>query len=162
MEEAINENAEFSRMSGEILNMALNLEINLEFFISNYFIRPQSGKIFFFNDIFMIKSNFERKVQIFREICKREKFDEEKVNEIIKLINFVKETRNKVSHWQGEKMFDKPLRLRKRTSETTKEDILELNNELIKKLDREKQKAIQGINEFYLKYYKEGTVDDKC
>lgn len=161
MEEAQKENADFSKKSGEVLNMALGVETNLEFFISNYFIRPQSGKIFFFNDVFMIKYNFERKVQVFKEICKREKFDEKRVLEIIQSINFIKETRNKVAHWQGEKMFDKPLRLRNRISETTEKDILELNDELIKKLDEERLKAIHGINEFYMKYYREGTIDER-
>lgn len=161
MEETLNEQREFSRISGEILSMALGVESHLEFFISNYFIRPQNDKTFFFNDTFMIKSTFERKVQTFKDICKREKFDEAKINETLKSINFVKEARNKVAHWQGEKMFDKPLRLRKRTSRTKKEDILELNEDFLKEVDSERLKALQGIDELYLKYYREGTIDDK-
>jgi len=161
METALKEQADFSKVSGEILSMALGVESHLEFFISNYFIKPQTDKTFFFNDTFMIKSTFERKVQTFKEICKREKFDENKVNETLKSINFVKEARNKVAHWQGEKMFDKPLRLRKRTSRTTKDDILELNEDFLKEVDSERLKALKGIDEFYLKYYREGTIEDK-
>ena len=161
MEEALKEDAKFSEKAGKVLSMALGVETDLEFFISNYFIHPQNGKTFFFNDLFMIKSNFERKVQIFKEICEREEFDAEKISEIIKSINFVKEIRNKVAHWQAEKVFDKPLRLRKRTTYTTKDDILELNEDLLKKLDSERLKANKGISEFYLNYCREGTVDER-
>jgi hypothetical protein len=160
MEDTIKEHDEFTRKAGEVLSIALHIETTLEFFISNYFVKPQNAKTHFFNDIFMIKSTFERKLQIFSEICKREKFNHKKIEGVIKSIRFVQETRNKVAHWQAEKMFDKPLRLRKRTTYTTKNDILELNNSLLNKLDKERLNAIRGIEDFYQKYYKDGTIDE--
>ena len=41
---------EFHKLSGEVLAAALHVETYLEFFISNYFIKPQTSKTFFFDD----------------------------------------------------------------------------------------------------------------
>lgn len=161
MEEALEKNAEFSKKVGEILNMALGIENNLEFFISNYFIKPQNSKTFFFNDLFMISSNFEKKIRIFREISKREEFNETETNKIIQSIKFVQKTRNKVAHWQAEKTIKNIIRFRKRTSRTRVEDVLELTDQLMKDLDKERLNAIHGITDFYLIYSKEGTIDEK-
>jgi len=155
------ENKEFHRIMGEILTMALAVESYLEFFIVNYFVKPQTGKTHFLNDSIILKIGFDRKIQLFKDICKREKFDKEVLEKVLEYINFVKDTRNKVAHWQGEKMFDKPIRLRKRTSFTTKDDILELNDSLSREMDENRLKAIKGIRDFYLKYSDEGTIDER-
>jgi len=155
------ENKEFHRISGEVLTMALAVESDLEFFISNYFVKPQTGKTHFLKDSILLKMGFDKKVQLFKDICKREKFDEKTLKKVVEAVNFIKDTRNKIAHWQGEKAFDKPIRLRKRTSFTTKDDILELNDFLLKEVDKNKLKAIRGIRDFYLEYGKKGTIDER-
>lgn len=81
---------EFYRKCGEILRMALHVESTLDFFISNYFCYPQSYKTFLLSDSILIKMGFDRKVQIFEEICNKEEIEPDKVREIIQTINFVK------------------------------------------------------------------------
>jgi len=151
----------FERNIGAILRMALNIETQLEFFISNYFVKPQSAKTFFFNDKIVLKSTFERKKNIFREICKREKFDEKEICKIIKSIEFVQHARNSVAHWDSERLSENTIQLRKRKSYTTVKDILKIDEDLVKKVDEERLKAMEGITKFYLKYRKEGTIDER-
>lgn len=155
------EDENFRKLMGDVLAKALHVESTLEFFISNYFIKPQNDKTFFFNDVILLKSNFENKIRLFKEICKREKFDENNVSKIVNSIKYVKDIRNKVAHWQLESTINEQIRLRKRTSFTTKKDILKLDKDDIKKLEEETSKAIRGINQLYLKYYKEGTIDER-
>jgi len=128
--------------------------------ISNYFVKPQNQKTFFFEDKILLKMNFQKKIELFKEICKREKFDKNKVSEIIKSIKFVQKIRNNVAHWQSESVGDK-FQLRNRKSYTTKKDLLTLDGELINKLVEESSKATKGVNRLYLRYYKEGTVDER-
>ena len=153
----------FNKYSGEVLSHALSVESSLEFFISNYFVKPQTSKTHFFNDEVTLNLNFERKIGLFKEICKREGFDKNKLDRIIKSIKHVQEARNKVAHWQSEIPSPelKIIQLRKRKSFTTARDILKLNEEFMKKIDEERLKALKGITDFYLKYSREGTVDEK-
>jgi len=155
----------FEKNKGRILGLALNVESELEFFISNYLVKPQNDKTFFFNDI-LSEMNFEQKIELFKKICVREKFNQKEISEICKSIKFIQELRNKVAHWQSEISFDSStksqfIQLRKRKSITTSKDIIKLTDEIIKQTEEEMQKATEGIMKFYLKYYKEGTIDEK-
>lgn len=156
------ESREFSRIAGEVLAMALTIESYLENFIYNYFISDSHpSKKFFFNDLMLINLGFTRKIDLFKDICKRERFNNEEISKVLSSIYFIKNVRDKVAHWEREKHFDKPLRLRKRTSSTTKDDILELNEKLLKELDEHRVKAINGIGDFEIKYLREGTIDER-
>lgn len=152
---------QFEKFRGKILSMAVHVESTLDSFISNYFIKPQNAKTFFFEDIILLNGymSFERKINIFEEICKREKFNN--ISKIVESIRYVQKIRNNVAHWQVEISSPNQIILRKRKSYTTKKDILELNEELIKILDEKRLKAINGINELHLKYHTEGTIDER-
>ncbi len=152
---------QFSKFAGESLRMALGVESRLEFFISNYFIKPQHDKTFFFEDILIMPMNFEQKINIFKKICAREKYGEKEISKIIRHIRYVQKVRNKVAHWQTESTSKGITQLRKRKSRTTINDTLKLNGTQMKKLEHERLNAIKGITNFYLKYQKEGTIDDK-
>ena len=155
------EHDKFSKNVGLVLSSALHVETTLEFFISNYFIKPQIDKTHFFNDSVLLKMNFEKKIELFKDICKREEFDKKEVKSIIKSIRHVQEIRNKVAHWQSEISYGNQIQLRKRTSSTTQKDIIKLDNVTMKVLDKERLKAIQGINDLYMKYQQEGTIDER-
>jgi len=155
------ENEKFKRNVGDILRRGIDVETELEFFISNYFIKPQNAKTFFFGDVIVSELNFERKKHIFRKICEREKFDEKEIRKIIKSIEFVQTTRNKIAHWEGETRSDNTIQLRKRTSYTTVKDILKIDEDLVKKVNEERKNAIEGIRKFYLKYRREGTIGER-
>ena len=96
---------DFRNKVGIILTESLYVETSLEFFISNYFVKPQTQKTFFLNDTIILRLNFDKKIDLFREICKREGYDMKDVEKVIKAIKFVQETRNKVAHWQTEIIF---------------------------------------------------------
>lgn len=152
---------EFKKNIGDILRMGLAVETELEFFISNYFVKPQNAKTFFLNDIIVSKLNFEQKKHIFKEICDREQFEKKEVKKIIKSIEFVQQARNRVAHWEAEHLSDGTFRLRNRKSFTTAKDIQEINKMLVESVDKERLKAIRGIGNFYCIYQKEGTIDEK-
>lgn len=152
---------DFNRNIGDILRVGLDVETELEFFISNYFVKPRNAKIFFLNDIIVSELNFEKKKNIFKEICEREEFDKKEVSEVIKSITFVQHKRNIVAHWEAESLSEGGTQLRKRKSYTTNKDILKIDKKLVKDVKRESSKAIKGIVKFYLIYYREGTIDER-
>jgi len=150
----------FLKYKGEILGIALHAESMLDFFISNYLIKPQNQKTFFFEDKILLRMRIPHKLTLFKEICKREKFEEGKVKKVVDSIMFIQETRNSVAHWQSE-LIGGQFQLRKRKSYTTKEDTLVLNEELIDKLRVALLKVDKGVSDLYIKYTKEGTIDEK-
>ena len=152
---------DFERNIGKILRMAVHVEDYLEFFISDYFVKPQNAKTFFLNDIIVSKLNFEQKKHIFKEICEREQFEKKEVKKIIKSIEFVQQARNRVAHWEAERLSDGTFRLRNRKSFTTAKDVQEINKMLVESVDKERLKAIRGIGKFHCIYQKEGTIDEK-
>jgi len=77
---------DFDRKRGLAINMALSVENHLDFFISNYFIRPQNDKTFFFDGVVIQRMTFEEKIRLFEEICKREEFDKKRDKTIIQII----------------------------------------------------------------------------
>jgi len=157
----IKEIEKFKRNIGDILRMGIDVETELEFFISNYFIKPQNAKTFFFGDVIVSELNFERKKYIFRKICEREKFDEKEIKKTIKSIEYVQQIRNKVAHWDSERLSEDTIQLRKRKPHTTVKDTLKIDEDLVKKIDKERKNAIEGIRKFYLKYRREGTIDER-
>ena len=72
------ENQIFYRNCGEILRMAINIESELEFFISNYFCSPQGYKTFLFKDLILVKKTEPAKFRMEEMIAKTER-DIEKV-----------------------------------------------------------------------------------
>lgn len=156
---------EFNSKVGLILAYALNVEQNLEFFISNYFIKPQTSKTFFLEDLIRDKiRSFEAKRDIFKKICKREKYKEENeelYQNTVDAIKYVIQERNKVAHWSREKPHNAPTQLRKRKEVTTNTDVCKLTDEFVEKYQKTGLKAINGITEFHLKYMQEGTIDEK-
>lgn len=91
----------FHKRCGEILRLAQHLESTLTFFISNYFVYPQNYKTFLLGDSVIIKLNFERKIEVFKEICKHEEIDKKKLDKILHAIRHVQKIRNKVAHFEA-------------------------------------------------------------
>jgi transcriptional regulator with XRE-family HTH domain len=162
LKKAIEEGKEFDGKCGEVLRLALSIEHSLEFFIANYFIRPQNGKTFFFEDELLVNMQFFRKIDLFEKICKREKFNQEKISEALGLIRYVNKFRNKVAHWEAEKSgSDSPIRLRRKAQTTTIKDIWEINDKNLEEFKRKQAKSNKMITNFYLEYSRNGTIDEK-
>jgi len=137
----------FHKNSGEILRLALGIESCLDFFISNYFCRPQTYKTFLFSDLILVGClSFERKTQIFKEICEQEGIDKSTMKDISSAVNFVKNIRNMVAH--GEAFMNGPegLILQKRKSKTYKKDELKITDDLVSKVDEKRLFSIREIN----------------
>jgi hypothetical protein len=138
----------FHMNCGEILRLALNVESNLEFFISNYFIFPHTQKTFFLKDSIITKLSFERKIQLFEEISKKLDIKKEKSKEIINALRYVQNIRNKVAHNDALIMSNKISLIPKKLS-FKKEEQVEITDELVEKVNENVLTAIHGIAEFY-------------
>ena len=142
----------FNRRSGEILRLAVNVEGFLEHFISTYFC-DHTHKTNLFQDEIIQKLNFDRKIKIFKKICKHIKYDQMKLQDIIKDIKFVQKNRNKVAHFESSYKEDPDnpenaeVRLWSKKSLRYRKDSLVLTKELM-----------EEINRCYLSIYK-GTLD---
>lgn len=148
-----------NELTGKIVSMALHIEDTLEFFISNYFIKPQNQKTFFFDNLILKKMNFEKKIEIFKEICKREKFDKTKFNEVLSYISVVQKMRNNFAHQQ---VIIDPSKKEILIGNRKKSLLVQLDSEkTLKKVEENKKKALDIIIEFYHKYYKEGAIDER-
>jgi len=147
-EEAQKLEQDFYRRCGEILRIALQLEDTLEFFIMQYFIRPQGPRSFFFNDEVLARLNFSFKVELFNKICKELEIEKEKVKMINKNINNVKEMRNAVAHYAALiNTWDEGFLIHmKRTKRTMfKENMKKITDELVKETENKKSIASQII-----------------
>jgi hypothetical protein len=142
---------EFNKNCGILLRAAGHIESTLDFFISNYFSFPQSQRTFLLSDLIITELGFERKVNLFIDICKEEEIKEEIFNKIKNSIKFVQNKRNLAAH--GQALIDSPdegIKLQKRKSYWFKRDEVKLTPVLMKQIDDERLSAINGINEIYL------------
>ena len=143
----------FHQRCGEILRLVESIESAIDFFISNYFVSPQSYKTFLLRDEVISRLNFERKIGIFRKICKHEKIDENKLKTILEAINYVRKVRNKVAHYEahvedpeiGETSLwsTKSIKFRK--------DSILLTEELVKEIEEKCAFVNREIMNIYLK-----------
>lgn len=138
---------EFHRRCGEILRMALGVESNLDLLISNYFCYPQHDKGFLFRDSILNRTNFERKIEILKQICEKEKVGLKK--NLINAINFVRKIRNQVAHyeaWAVDRGKGTVLR-RLKAKKGGQMEQLELTDDLMKQIKEKKLYAIKGLAE---------------
>ncbi len=143
----------FHKNCGEILRMALNIESELDFFISNYFCSPQSYKTFLFKDLILVEHHmvFGRKIEIFKEICKKENIGKERIDKIVDAVKFVNRIRNRVAHDEAFVSDQKEgIKLQKRKSVKYKQDEIEITYDLVKKVDEKRLSAIQEIVKLYM------------
>ncbi len=139
----------FNRRSGEILRLAVTVEEFLEHFISTYFC-DHNYKTNLFLDEIIQKLNFDRKIEIFRNICKFIKYDKTKLNKILKDIRFIQKNRNKVAHFESTYREDPDnpeiaeVRLWPRTSTKTKDRSLVLTKELMDEINNRHRSIYKG------------------
>ncbi|MHA1591394.1 MAG: hypothetical protein ACTSUP_02855 [Candidatus Heimdallarchaeaceae archaeon] len=106
---------DFKRRIAGILFAALHIETHLEMAITAYVFKG-GGRMDFFNDHFLLRTSFDRKVQLFEIICKTELLFDQNVKNTIRSIKFVQELRNKAAHWQTTIGLDNIPKLMKRTT----------------------------------------------
>ena len=145
----------FHRRSGEILRIAVNVEAELELFLSTYFCGLSSYKNNIFEDEILLNMGFERKISLFKKICKYEKFDQKRLAGIIDDFNFVKEIRNKIAHF-GSTYEGSPedpdkakLILWSRKSVKYRKDSLDITNELTQEVSKRYFSARKGMDEVH-------------
>ena len=131
--------------------MALSVEDNLEFIISNYFVFPQNEKTFLLNDSIITTLKLEQKIEIFKSICRAEKIEDGKVNKIVAAIRYVQRVRNRVAHDEGY-MFDpkEGIRLHKRKSGWHTKDELIITDDIVKEVDKNRLYAIRGLVDIHI------------
>ncbi|RLG29815.1 hypothetical protein DRO03_06245 [Methanosarcinales archaeon] len=141
------ENQIFHSNCGEILRMGLTIESKLDFFISNYFCHPQNYKTFLFMDLILVeRMGFGRKIDIFKEICKKENIDKELIDMVVDAVKFVNRIRNRVAHDEAFVSGQKEgIKLQKRKSVKYKKDEIKITVDLVKKVDEKRLFAIQEI-----------------
>jgi hypothetical protein len=141
--------------------MGLAVESELDFFISNYFCRPQDYKTFLFKDLILVEHiGFGRKIEIFKEICKKENIGKERINEIVEAIRCVQRIRNRVAH--DEAFISDPkegIKLQKRKSVQYKKGELKITDELVKEVDEKRTFSIQEINKIYKELINKSPIE---
>lgn len=146
----MNDTEEFHKNCGEVLRLALHIETSLEFFITHYFCFHQGYKELFFKDLILIPLGFQRKINIFREICKEEDINKERIKEVSDAINFVRNIRNSAAHWDCITYdSEKGPEFQKRTSKIFTKDNIKLDSQLVKEIDEKHLFAIKKIFEIY-------------
>ena len=143
----------FHRNCGEILRMALSVDSELYFFISNYFCTPQTYKTFILSDLILVGTNmgFGRKIEIFKEICKEEDIDKKRVDRIVEAVKFVNRIRNRVAHDEGFVSDQKEgIKLQTRKSVKYKRDELKITDELVKEVNEKRLFSEQEIIKIHI------------
>jgi hypothetical protein len=150
----------FYEKIGIILSDFNDIEAELEFFISNYFIIHETSKTIFFKKEIISKYNFETKRKLFLKICEKEKFDQKIINDINKKIKENQLIRNKIAHWKSKTNLNKELYFEKYDKQGDI-SILKLDKDVTRKFKKNKLLIIENIKKFYYKYYKEGTFETR-
>lgn len=145
------ENKLFHMNCSEILRMGLDVESTLDFFISNYFCSPQSYKIFLFKDLILVRTiGFGPKINIFKEICKKENIGKERINKVVEAVRSVNNIRNRVAHDEAFVSDQKEgIKLQKCRSIQYKKDELKITGDLVKKVDEKRLYSKQEIIKIY-------------
>lgn len=152
-----NSDDEFNRKVGEILRIALNIESFLDYAITNYFMghskgkipfENQSGKRAFFQESVAYKMKFEKKRQLFKEICDKKKCDPIKFKETIDNLNFISSIRNKVAHDDMRRNDKEGHYLVRRDSLAPYDYKTPLSNELMAEVQNKWLNVIKSIMEF--------------
>lgn len=147
-----NESEQFHRRCGEILRSALEVESSLDSLIPHYFCYPQHDKTVLLYDSILRRMGFERKIEILKEICKKEGI--ELPVKVIDSINFVKDKRNRVAHHEAHASgLGKRIVLQSPIIKA-KSDRLELGDELVKEVKENRLSAIEGIVAIDLELFK--------
>ena len=150
---------EYHLVCGKILSLNLTLEGTLNFFLSNYFAYPQNHKTFVLGDFFA-ELSFRDRITLFKEISKREIiwyykneiFNEKETKEIIKLMDEVREIRNRVAHCQS--IYDlktEKIILNTGKSILKEEDNIIINERLVKVTEEKVNLAKKGIMDLHSK-----------
>jgi len=89
---------------------------------------------------------FGRKIDIFKEICKKENIDKELIDMVVDAVKFVNRIRNRVAHDEAFVSGQKEgIKLQKRKSVKYKKDEIKITVDLVKKVDEKRLFAIQEI-----------------
>jgi len=153
---------EFNGKSGEVLRTALNLEANLDYFIATRFKNPPrnqknffqelSDKRTFFEEILLQNLTFEKKKDIFKNICKKERCDLELLNETIGSIEFIQKIRNKIAHWHMVQTQENEPFLTNKVGVATESEKLMLSDEVMKQIGKARFQTVTGITKLQLGY----------
>ncbi len=139
---------EIKKKRGQIITWSLEVEELLEGVLTNYFIRVDNKKIQFFEIEVMRSMKFDIKVQLFEKILMNEGYDNERSKKIISMIRNVQQARTKAAHWRNLVFLQKgEVRLRKK-SEFLEEETLSLSDEMLKKLEEDKEYVFQEVIKF--------------
>ena len=132
----------FNKNTGIILSSSLQVEDNLEYFLTTYLFgsSPSEKRRLFFDEI-LTKSDFtfERKIRLFKKICALENIDASITKTIFSAIKQIQETRNKVAHWERSVDGLKP-----RSVDAGKKRLL-LDEEFMTQFEKGRIIALRGI-----------------
>lgn len=139
------EDNEINRKIGEILVKSISVENLLEHFILNHSIIPEHSEFFF--EKLIQPLNFQRKRNLFNEICLKKGVPKNEIKKIINLIKDIQQTRNKVAHYEtisnistGRKHIVKRMELALPSTD--------LDKEYMDEFDKKIQLALSGISYF--------------
>lgn len=132
----------FNKNSGAILTSVLQVEDNLEYFITTYLFGAdisQKRRLFFDEILTKPDFTFERKMRLFKKICESEALDSNFTKPLISSIRMMQETRNKVAHWERNGDELKPRTVEAGAKKFT------LDKTFMKDFEQNRVKALRGI-----------------
>jgi len=148
--------ATFHRQCGEILGISLSTEKCIENFILHYFFEKMTMKMHVFKDKILYQMNFERKIDLFKGICKYNKISDDAIEKVVQDINFVKDVRNKIAHYESiyegpSKYFGdaKIILWRKKSTVVRGKDSLEVTEKLLQEIVERYFSVMKGIAEVH-------------
>jgi predicted nucleotide-binding protein (sugar kinase/HSP70/actin superfamily) len=103
-------------------------------------------------DEILIPSNFERKRQILKKICKKENISDHE--QLLNSIKFVQDIRNKSAH--GERFFDftKQIKIQKRKIGGSLQEDFELTDELMEDIEQQTTYILKRLGELAVEFRK--------
>ena len=141
---------EMKRKRGQLITWALEIEELLEGILSRYFRRGATGEeIAFFEAGILRDLHFEKKIQIFEKVIKKEKYDPQKIKTIMTAIREVQNMRNKGGHWRHLVFLDSGKIVFRKKHELNPQDLLNIDKKRLKKVEQSKETAFQGIVKFH-------------
>lgn len=140
---------EIKRKRGQIITWSLEVEELLEGILTNFFMRNDSKKAKIFEVEMMRRMKFDAKVQLFEKVLLEEGYDKEKRKKIKISIGNLQKARTKAAHWRILVFLQKgEVRLRER-NELLEQETISLSDDMLKKLEEDKEYLLQEIIRFY-------------
>ena len=152
--------SEINKRRGTIISFALEIEDTLEGVLSSYLMKESTPEKREFFEVEVLRPRrFEEKIQIFEKICKKERFNEEKLYDILRTIKSIQTIRNKVAHWRNFSILQTGKVFLRKKNERETQEMLVLTDDLLREIEDSTAIAKKGMADFHQWHYTRGVSE---